>query len=50
MYFVEEGEEYYTYAIDSTIRSERYSDYIDALIADYSVENAAGRSSVGKHI
>ncbi len=50
MYFVERGEEYYTSVIDSTIRSERYSEYVDALVADYSVETSSGNRFAGKHL
>ena len=50
MYFVEEGEEYYTYVIDNTIRSERYTEYADALVEDYSVKDRSGKNFVGKHI
>lgn len=50
MYFVETAEEYYTYVIDNAIRSEKYGDYVDALIADYSVSNSSGSKFIGKHL
>lgn len=50
MYFVSTDEDFYTYTIDSEIRSEQYSEYIDGIKADYAVVDGIGKSMTGKHI
>ncbi len=50
MYFVETGEDYYTYVVENTIRNEKYSEYADAIVANYSVKNVFGKRFVGEHI
>lgn len=50
MYFVSTDEEYYTYAIDSDIRSEEYSGYLEGIEADYTIKDGNGKFMVGSHI
>jgi len=50
MYFVEKGEEYYTSTVENTIRNEKYAEYADALVEDYSITDSNGRGFAGKHL
>lgn len=49
MYFVSTDEEYYTYAVDSDIRGEKYSEYLEGIKADYSLKDGSGKFMVGSH-
>ena len=50
MYFVSVDEDYYTYTIDSDIRYEEYTDYIEGIKDGYSVTNGFAKFMAGKHI
>ncbi len=49
MYFVGENTEFYTYAVDSSIRAERYNEYLDGLVKDVEVTALMGDRFTGKH-
>ncbi len=49
MYFVEEGPEYFEYAVGGTLRDEQYSAYVDALTEDYTASDAVGMPLATKH-
>lgn len=50
MYFSGVAEDYYTYAIDSTIRDERLNSYIDGITDGVEVSALFGDRFVGKHL
>lgn len=49
MYFSGVAEEYYEYAVDSAIRSDRLNAYIDELVEGIEVSELFGNKYVGKH-
>ena len=49
MYFSGVAEEYYTFAVENSVKSERLNSYIDGLIEGVEVSELSGNKYVGKH-
>ena len=49
MYFVGEAEEFYSYVIGETVKDERYSEYVEALVEGVEANELAGAKFGGKH-
>lgn len=50
MYFVGVGEDYYHHAIDSDIRSEKYTEYIEGIKEGYTLTNGSAKFMAAKHL
>ena len=50
MYFVGVGEDYYHYTIDSDIRSEKYTEYIEGIKEGYTLTNGSAKFMAAKHL
>lgn len=50
MYFVGEAETYYDYAVDSSVRNERYIDFMESITEGVEPEELMGYRYIGKHL